>query len=347
MKYQQQSRRKICSFTLLALIIINCAFLWRSSFAATQSRIQKLVAGYSVISPDYSPLWVAKEMGFFSANSLDVQVVFLRGATVGVQGLVSGDIQLLVAAGPGLVDSNLAGVETMIIGTLANTFPFTMFSSPQLKSATQLKGKKIAVNSLTGAAIFATKVSLKKFGLNPEKDVTYIVAGSPDSRLALLKGGVVDATVLIAPQTLAAKNAGFNILYDMSDLAIPYQSAGIGSLKSFIQNNRETVLSAMRALIEAIHFIKVDKKGTIKVLAKYLKLSDMDLVEEAYSFSQKRLLSKPVPEPEGIKTVLENSQLPNAKLVSPARFTDSSIVQEINDSGFIDKLYKLSSSKPL
>ena len=344
MECQEWSRRKICSFTL-ALIILNCGFLWRCSFAGTPSRVQKMVVGYSVLSPDYSPLWVAKEMGFFSANFLDVQVVFLRGATVGVQALVSGDVQLLVAAGPALVDSNLAGIDTMIIGTLANTFPFTMFSSPQLKSAAQLKGKKIAVNSLTGAAIFATKLSLKTFGLNPDKDVTYIVAGSADSRLALLKGGVIDATVLIAPQTLAAKTAGFNILYDMSDLAIPYQSAGTASLKSFIRNNRESVLSAMKAIIQAIHFIKVNKTGTMKVLAKYLKLSDMELVEEAYNFSRKRLLSKPLPDPEGIKTVLENSQLPNAKLASPARFTDQSIVNEISDSGFIDKLYKSSSGK--
>ncbi len=344
MECRERPRRKICSFTL-ALILINVGFLWRSSFAGTQSRVQRMDTGYSVLSPDYSPLWIAKEMGFFSAQFLDVQVVFLRGATVGVQALVGGDIQLLVAAGPALVDSNLAGIDTMIIGTLANTFPFTMFSSPQLKSAAQLKGKKIAVNSLTGAAIFATKLSLKTFGLNPDKDVTYIVAGSPDSRLALLKGGVVDATVLIAPQTLAAKNAGFNILYDMSDLAIPYQSAGIASLKSYIRNNRDSVLSAMKAIIGAIHFIKVNKRDTMKVLAKYLRLNDMELVEEAYNFSQKRLLSKPLPEPEGIKTVLENSLLPDAKLASPTRVTDQSIVKEINDSGFIDKLYKSSSAK--
>ncbi len=131
----------------------------------------------------------------------------------------------------------------------------------------------------------------------------------------------------------------------MSDLAIPYQSAGIASLKSFIRNNRESVLAAMKAIIEAIHFIKFDKRATMKVFAKYLKLNDMALVEEAYNFSQKRLLSQPLPEPEGIKTVLENSQLPNAKLASPTRFTDQSIVKEIVDSGFVDKLYRSSSGK--
>jgi ABC-type nitrate/sulfonate/bicarbonate transport system substrate-binding protein len=272
---------------------------------------------------------------------LDVQIVFLRGATVSLQALVAGDVQLIVAAGPALVDSNLAGLETTIIGTLANTFPFTMFSSPSINSVSQLKGKKIAVNSLTGAAIFATKLSLKKFGLNPDRDVTYIVSGSPDSRLALLKGGVVDATVLISPQTLAAKKAGFNILFDMSDIGIPYQSGGIAVLKSFVQTNRGVVLSAMKAFVEAIHFLKTNKRETTKIFSKYLKLSDPELLEEAYNSSKKRLISNLLPDPGGINTILENSQLPEAKQAPSTRFFDQSIVKEINDTGFIDKLYNL------
>lgn len=203
-------------FWQILLITIALLASLNLSLAATQTALKKYNIGYTVVS-EYAPLWIARDAGFFNAQGLDVQTVFLRGGTLSLQALVAGDIHFIGASGPTLIEGNLRGMQTMIIATLINRFPHTLFASPQIKSILQLKGKKIAVNSLTGSAMFATKTSLKKFGLDPDKDVAYIAGGSPDSRLALLKVGVVDATVLVPPETLAAKKLGFNMLLDMSD----------------------------------------------------------------------------------------------------------------------------------
>jgi len=111
---------------------------------------------------------------------------------------------------------------------------------------------------------------------------------------------------------------------------------------SYIQRGKWHLARVVEA--DLLKALKVARHGrdVFDVPKRYLA---RPTVEEAYNFSRKRLLSKPLPEPEGIQTVLENSQLPDAKLASPARFTDQSIVKEISDSGFIDKLYKSSSGK--
>ncbi len=325
---------QILSVTIAVLISFNL------SLAATQTALKKFNIGYTTILPDYGPLWIANDAGFFNAQGLDAQAVFLRGAVVTVQALVAGSVPLVGASGPNLINSNLRGFQTTIIATLTNRFPHTLFSSSQIKSVQELKGKKIAVDSLAGSSMFAARMALKKLGLDPDKDVTYIIAGTPDARLALLKAGVVDATVLVLPETFAAKKLGFNMLLDMSDADVPYQASGIGVLKSFIQSNRETVISAIKAIVQAIHFLKTNKSETVKIYAKYLKLNDEKLLEEAYNSSKKRLLSKPYPDQAGIRTILENSQLPEAKGALAARFFDGSIVKEIDDSGLIDKLYE-------
>lgn len=326
-------------FWQVGLIVIYLFMSFNPSLAATQTALKKFNIGYTVVLPDYGPLWIANDAGFFNAQGLDAQAVLLRGATVTLQALVAGDVPLVGASGPTLINSNLRGIETTIIATLANRFPHSLFSHSRIKSVLELKGKKIAVDSITGSAMFATRISLKKFGLDPDKDVTYILGGTPDTRLALLKVGVVDATVLVLPETLAARKLGFNMLLDMSDVDVPYQSSGIGALKSFVQSNRETVISVMKAIVQAIHFLKTNKGGTLRIYAKYLRLNDPELLEEAYNSSKKRSISKPYPDQAGIKTILEDHQLPEAKSALPTRFFDRSIVGEIDDSGFIEKLY--------
>lgn len=95
----------------------------------------------------------------------------------------------------------------------------------------------------------------------------------------------------------------------------------------------------MKALVQAIHFLKTNKRETAKIYAKHLRLNDAELLEEVYNSSKRRLLSKPYPDQAGIKTVLENSQLPEAKGALVTRFFDASIVKEVDDSAFIDELY--------
>src|SRR4029078_1702801 len=93
----------------------------------------------------------------------------------------------------------------------SNRMDQVLVARKEITHPTQLKGKRIAGNSLIGSAILAIKSMLQALGINPEKEATYVTSGDPATRVAALQSGLVDATGLSPPFTLTAKRAGFNV----------------------------------------------------------------------------------------------------------------------------------------
>ena len=92
---------------LFALLLsVPLCFMLRSLSSAQAIRVN---VGYSAISADQLPAWVAKETGIFAKNGLDVPLIFFTGGTTAILALVSGDVPITQVSGPGLVNSALAG----------------------------------------------------------------------------------------------------------------------------------------------------------------------------------------------------------------------------------------------
>jgi len=178
----------------------------------TQAPLVNVTIAYTSISPQYAPVWIAKEAGFFKRNGINAQVVYMRGGVLATQALVSNDVNFINAGGGGVVDAVLGGAEIFIVASPINQEPQVLVAKKEIKEIAQLKGKKLAVNSLAGPSILSLKMILAASGLDPDRDVSYLATGPSASRFGALQLGQVDATTLTPPFTGAARRAGDTFL---------------------------------------------------------------------------------------------------------------------------------------
>ena len=178
--------------------------------AATASAAPvKLTVSYSNIIGSNLPLWVAKEAGIFAKNGLDVDPVLIT-STKGIAALLSGDVKIAHIGGSEVLSAAVGGADLLAVGGTVPVWPYVLIVAPEIKTAADLKGKKLAIAGVGGSYDIAAHVILPKLGLTPDKDVFIYAAGSVANSTAALASGQVQATLSQPPNQLALEAKGFH-----------------------------------------------------------------------------------------------------------------------------------------
>jgi len=324
------------------VIIVLVNLLVHPGGARSQEKLERMHVGYSAQAGAFAPIWITKEAGLFQKNGLDVNLIFIPGGPTAAASMLAGEVQAVAMAGPAVVSSNLAGTDLVMIAGIVNTFAFQIITVKDITTAQQLKGKRVGVNRFGTAPDIAARFALRRMGLNPA-EVTILQLGEQSTRLAAMKAGQLDAAIVLPPITTIAQREGMNVLLDMSELGAEYQITGLASSQSFIMRHRSSALKLMRAFVEGIHFYKTRKKESMAIIAKYMRTDDMEAVGATWDYFANRIVpKKPYPSAQGIKALLELAakERPEAAKVPPERMMNISLLKELDESGFIDRLYK-------
>jgi ABC-type nitrate/sulfonate/bicarbonate transport system substrate-binding protein len=319
----------------LLLIICSPAGLWAQS--------KKIKVGYSSDAPGSLVTWLAKETGIFAKNGLDAELIRTR-TTIGVMALLSGELDFIQASGPVVIESSLRGSDLAYVAGGMSTLDFIFMSQPEIKSAEMLKGGVVGLASIRGASLVATEFALEKLGLK-SKDVKFIVVGGTPERLLSMRNKRLQATLLSPPTSIVAEREGFNVLADVGALGLPFLHNGIATSRRFIRDNPDTVKRYVRSQLDAVHLMKTDRKTSVAVLGKYLRqTTNKEILERSYDLSatDQKYPRKQYPTLAGIQTVLDAiaDENPKAKSARPEQFVDVRFIKELDDSGYIDGLYK-------
>lgn len=304
---------------------------------------ERLHMGYSIYSGMTAPIWATKEAGLFEKNGLNVQLVYLRGGTEAAQALITGDIPFAMMGGGAVIASNLAGSGSVILAGIENTMLFKLVTSKDIDSAEKLRGKKLGVASLGGSTYLATVRALQHFGMKAN-DATILAIGSGPNRLAAVQSGSIQGGVFLPPETLIAKKLGLNFLLDLGSLGVEFQNAVIAAGRNVVEKKPETARRFIKAIVEGIHAYRTDRDFGLRVLRKYLKTSDQEILEETYDFYSDKVFPKPYPTVKGMQAVLSDlaSRNPKTKDVQTSQLVNLSFLKELDESGYIDRLYKSS-----
>jgi ABC-type nitrate/sulfonate/bicarbonate transport system substrate-binding protein len=324
------------------VIIVLVNLLVHPGGARSQEKLERMHVGYSAQAGAFAPIWITKEAGLFQKNGLDVNLIFIPGGPTAAASMLAGEVQAVAMAGPAVVSSNLAGTDLVMIAGIVNTFAFQIITVKNITTAQQLKGKRVGVNRFGTAPDIAARFALRRMGLNPA-EVTILQLGEQSTRLAAMKAGQLDAAIVLPPITTIAQREGMNVLLDMSELGAEYQVTGLASSRSFIMRHRSSALKLMRAFVEGIYFYKTRKKESMAIIAKYMRTDDMEAVGATWDYFANRIVpKKPYPSAQGIKALLELAakERPEAAKVPPERMMNISLLKELDESGFIDRLYK-------
>jgi len=261
---------------------------------------------------------------------------------VSLRALIAHDLEIASLSGSGLVQAALQGADTVLLSAAIDGFVFKIFGAAEISSPAQLKGKKLGVSRYGATSDFAVRLALKKWGLIPERDLSILQIGTTQDTLRAMQSRLLDAGVLSGTASLLARKAGFRELADLAELGLHYPMAPIGTTKSYLQKNEPIVKEFLLAYIEAIRDFKRNKEAALKVLKKYTRNDDPEVLEDSYSNYAGKYLALPIPTADGIRTILTelSTTMPAAKSADPEQFVAYKIAREIEASEFVKRLYE-------
>jgi len=308
---------------------------------------EKIRISYSAISPSTAFLWIPREKGFFRKHGLDAEIILIESGTLTSQALASGEIGIADNAGAPAIISNASGSGETIIMGLVNSLEYNMVSTKQVKDLADLKGKRIGVSRIGSSSHAAVEIALDHFKLDPKRDnITFVQSGTMTTRVAGLRAGSIDATVVDPGFVPFMVKEGYKDLGYLGKFGIPYQHESLDSSKAYLAKHRDIALMAVKGIIEGIAFISTERNApeVKRVLGKYLKFDDPAKIDDAYKALRGYALNirKPYPTNEGVSSLINFLARFNPKIakLTVQDIVDSSLVAELDKGGFIDAVYR-------
>jgi NitT/TauT family transport system substrate-binding protein len=329
---------RTCSLTLMLLLGLS----WRIE---PIDAAEKLLIVHSALNMFTAPLWMAKDKGYFLKNGLDVETIYIPSGTMGMQALLGGETKILAADGSSVVNARLRGAPVKIIVGMVNFYPNPFFSSPEIKTAADLKGKKIAVTRIGSSSYTATVMLMKKLGLEEGRDYTILQLGSTQNRLAALTKGLIQGTTLSAPESVIARNAGMKTLVsgrEMGKLGVTIQHQSANVMESSLHGSfRATLKSYVKGYLEGVRQVYRSKEDTMQVLKKYTRVTDPQVLSASYDESYQAIEKEGTLVEAGVQVLLAEQAKtdPHARNAHPGDILDASIINELSKEGFINSLW--------
>lgn len=271
---------------------------------------------------------------------LNVKAVYFNSGSVLTQAMAGGNIVVSDSDVPAMLNLSISGVaDVKLVAVTINRLEHIFVVRKNITKLEDLKGKRIAVSRLGSASDIVTRMVLRSWKIEPEKEVTFLQAGNTPTRMTALVVGHVDAA-LVSPEGLhqIIATGCCRVLADLSELPLDYARFGVTVLTSMIRTQRDSVRRMLMAYVEGIHTFKTSPTTVYPVMEES-GIKDPTVQKDLYDRVAKSLREYPIPEPNGVQSALDSLTLPNAKTAKPASLMDTSIMEEIKKSGFIDKLY--------
>ncbi|HEY7165745.1 MAG TPA: ABC transporter substrate-binding protein [Candidatus Binatia bacterium] len=324
--------RKIAGLVTIAISILFFADSARSQ--------QQVLMGYSGAGISTDLRRVIEKEKLWDKYGLNVKAIYFNSGGVLTQAMAGGNIDVSDSDVPAMLGLAVSGVlDVKVISVTFNKLEHFFVVRKNITRPEDLKGKRVTVSRIGSASDVVTRMVLRQLKVDPEKEVTILQSGNTPTRVAALVAGHVEAA-LISPDSIAKLLATgcCRILVDLSELPMDYARFGGTVPASMIKTQRDTLRRYLMATIEGIYIFKTRPKLVYSIFEEEGN-KDPQVQKELYARLSRSLREYPIPEPNGIQGALDSLANPNARTVKPASLMDTSIIEEIKSTGFIEKLY--------
>ena len=302
---------------------------------------QKLVVGYSGVTAIQAPFWVIKDAGFFKQEGLDANLIYISASSTMAQAMLAGEVAISTANSQAVVDTGLQGGDLVSVGAICNFVALYVIAAPEIKSVADLRGKPVGVSRFGATTDFGIQIFLKKYGLEPVRDVPILqIGGLPELAAALSKKSIY-AAAMSYPMGLVAQQAGMKVLANLAKEEIPFLHQGLTTTGKFLRAHRDQVKAFVRAYGRAVHYMHTRKEESKATVSRYTKVTDPAMLEGTMQYAYDFVEKIPLVKREAFQVTLEESgkKNPKAKGARPEQFYDNSLVQELINEGFFASLW--------
>lgn len=314
------------------------ALLAACSTGARAQNLPVLNMGFSGGGVGSDMLKVIERAGLWRKHGVDVRPIYLTSGTLMAQTLSAGDIVLAGFDVTAMLSLGVSGTtDIKVVSVMINRLEPYFVVRKSVNSAADLKGKTVAISRYGSGSDIITRVALRYFKLDPDKDVRILQSGNTPVRIAALMAGHMDAAIVSSTQVRKVLASGCcRVLADLAELPLDYANYGVVVTSSLLKNQRANVRRFLEALTEGIYVFKTKPDLVKPVLRQSIEEAD---VASVYERLVKSVVEYPLPEPKGIQNALDSLLTPKARGARAESFIESSLMEEIKKNGFIDRLY--------
>lgn len=321
---------------LLLAAIIAC--IWTELAVAAAG--PRVVVAHGAMNARVAPLWVARDRGFFAKYGVTADTIVVRGSAILLAAMATNEIDVGYTGGTAVIGAVAGGADLKILSAFTNRVNYDLMVRPGIKTAEDLRGKKFGIQTLGGTLWMGAILALEHLGLDADRDkITILAVGDQNIMAHALEAGTIDATVLDGVQSRRLMALGFPRLVDLNKYNLPILSSGFVMREPNIQKNPQLAENLLKAIIEGAAFSlsPVQKPNTLRILQKYLKVSERD-AEEGYGDLVNGTDKKPYAAPAGVANAIRLMKRSNPRVekVKADQLIDDRILKKIDQSGFID-----------
>ena len=274
--------------------------------------------------------------GLWKKRGLDVRLIYFTSGATMAQAMVGGDLDLADSDVPAMVNAVSAGVlDGKLISVYVNRFPFAFVVRNEIKTADDLKGKRLAISRFGSSSDVTTRMLMRHFKLDPDKDVRIIQAAGT-TRVPAMITGQIDGTLIGTYDVPIITDSGCcRVLVDLLDIPMDYARFGQVAPAALVKTRRDMLAKFLEGLIEGIYVFKTNRELALSVLRQ----EGVKSPEYGYERVAAAMRERPIPEIKGVQAMLDSVRTPKSKITLARDIMDGSLVEEIDKSGFIAKLY--------
>ncbi|HEY1267710.1 MAG TPA: ABC transporter substrate-binding protein [Candidatus Binatia bacterium] len=300
----------------------------------------KVTIGYASMSSVATTLWAAQEKGFFARNGIDASAIFIPGSPTLIATLSTGDVQFGYTGGTATLGAAVGGLDLKMVAAFANHIQSDLVVRPEIKTAADLKGKRIGVTSIGGTGWMSAMLGLEQVGLNAERDKISLAAFGDQRVISqALESGTIQGASLAGVFGRRLQRAGYHFIGDMEK--IPLVGTSLIVKSDYLAAQSGVVRSVLKSLLEAHGYVlnPGNRASVIELMSKKLGVTDQVAAGDGYEDYVRRVDRRMFVLIEGLKNIQRFMKARNPKIADLQldRLVDETILRDLDKSGFLDQ----------
>jgi ABC-type nitrate/sulfonate/bicarbonate transport system substrate-binding protein len=293
------------------------------------------------VSGGFIHLYTALDNGLFDKYGIKLENVFIRGSAQNLTALATDEVQFTYCASDAIIPGMAAGVEAKIVASPLVKLPYVLITRKEVKRPEDLKGKALGIARAGDLSDRLSRAVVKKLGLAPDAVTIRPIGGSQGERYQAMAAGIVDGVIITPPLDVRAKNQGYNVMYRLIDLNIPFIYSSLHTSYKMLRERPDVVQRMVAAFAEIIHYVEKNPDKAKASVAKAMRTNDPEALQSAYDTYARDILNRSMVVPG--KAVAETVELAR-EMGSPIRkkpeeIYDNSFVNNLEKSGFMKEIW--------
>ena len=293
------------------------------------------------VSGGFMHLYTALDNGLFDKYGLKFENIFIRGSGPNLAALAGDEVQFTYCAADGTIPGMATGIDVKLVASPLVKLPYVLVARKEIRRIEDLKGKAMGIARAGDLSDRLSRAVVKKFGMAPDAVTIRPIGGSQGERYQAMAANIVQAVIITPPLDVRAKNEGYNVLYRLIDLDLPFIYSTLHTSHKMLRDRSEIVQRVVAAFAEIVYFVEKNPGKAKAAIAKAMRTKDEEALQSSYNVYAKEILDRTMVVPgkavaEAVELARESGTTIRKK---PEEIYDNSFVNNLERSGFLKEIW--------